>query len=162
MTTTPDLVTSLYERWGAAFGAEPEMPLDRWRALIEEWPQVTAEPGGVDYVGVQAGGVPAMWIAPKAAADDRVILSMHGGGFATGSMYTHRKLFGHLAKAVGARGLVDDSRAFAERAREAGVDGRLDIFPGHQHTFQMAAGRSPDADEAIRRLADWVRPHLGL
>jgi epsilon-lactone hydrolase len=301
MTTTPDLVKSLYERWGAAFAAEPEMPLDRWRAMIEEWPQVTAEPGGVDYVEVEAGGVPAMWITPKAAAADRVILSMHGGGFVTGSMYTHRKLFGHLAKAVGARGLVvdyrrppehihpapvedvvsayrwlldqgieashvaftgdsagggmvvtamllardrglplpaagmplspwfdfeatgasqetnagtdallnaklgrvlagmflgdsgdprdpyvnpiygelaglpalylqvsdaetllDDSRAFAERAREAGVDVRLDVFPGHQHTFQMAAGRSPDADEAIRRLADWVRPHLGL
>jgi len=58
--------------------------------------------------------------------------------------------------------LLDDSRSFAERARSAGVDVRLDVFPGAQHTFQMAAGRSPDADEAIGRLADWVRPHLGL
>jgi hypothetical protein len=33
---------------------------------------------------------------------------------------------------------------------------------GRQHTFQMAAGRSPLADEAIGRLAGWVRPHLGL
>jgi acetyl esterase/lipase len=62
----------------------------------------------------------------------------------------------------GAETLLDDSRAFAERARDAGVDVRLDVFPGEQHTFQMAAGRSPDADDAIRRLADWVRPHLGL
>ena len=51
----PDLV-SLYERWGAAFAAEPEMSLDRWRAMVEEWPQLTAEPGGVDYVEVDAGG----------------------------------------------------------------------------------------------------------
>jgi epsilon-lactone hydrolase len=58
--------------------------------------------------------------------------------------------------------LLDDSRALAERARDAGVDVRLDIFPGQQHTFQMAAGRSPDADDAIQRLAGWVRPHLGL
>jgi acetyl esterase/lipase len=58
--------------------------------------------------------------------------------------------------------LLDDSRAFAERARAAGVEVRLDIFPGQQHTFQMAAGRSPVADDAIRRLADWVRPHFGL
>jgi epsilon-lactone hydrolase len=58
--------------------------------------------------------------------------------------------------------LLDDSRALAERARDAGVDVRLDIFSGQQHTFQMAAGRSRDADVAIRRLADWVRPHLGL
>jgi hypothetical protein len=24
------------------------------------------------------------------------------------------------------------------------------------------AGRSPDADEAVRRLAEWARPKLGL
>jgi hypothetical protein len=39
---------------------------------------------------------------------------------------------------------------------------RLDVFPEQQHTFQMAAGRAPEADEAIRRLAEWVRPRLGL
>jgi len=50
----------------------------------------------------------------------------------------------------------------AERAKKAGVDVRLDVFPGQQHTFQMAAGRAPLADEAIRRMADWVRPKLGL
>jgi epsilon-lactone hydrolase len=297
----PDLVKTLYERWGIAFAAEPEMSLDKWRAMVEEWPQVTAEPGGIDYIEVDAGGVPAMWIAPKEAAEDRAILAIHGGGFVVGSMYTHRKLFGHLARAAGARALapdyrrppehmhpapledvvaayewllnqgidashlaltgdsagggmtvtamflardrglplpaagmpfsawfnlegtgesqktnadtdkllnkrfgeqlasillgesgdrrdpyvsavygdlaglpplylqvsnaetlLDDSRSFAERARDAGVEVRLDIFPGQQHTFQMAAGRSPIADDAIRRLADWVRPHLGL
>jgi monoterpene epsilon-lactone hydrolase len=61
----PDLVRSLYERWGAAFAEEPEMPLDRWRAMVEEWPQVTAEPGGVDHVEVDAGSVRAMWIMPR-------------------------------------------------------------------------------------------------
>jgi epsilon-lactone hydrolase len=298
---SPDLVGNLYERWSAAFAAEPEMPLDRWRALIEEWPQVTAEPGGVDYVEVDAGGVPAMWITPKGAVEDRVILAIHGGGFVTGSMYTHRKLFGHLAKEAGVRALsidyrrapehvhpvpvqdavaaykwlleegidpshiafagdssggaltvtamllardqglplpaagmpfspwfdyeasgasqetnaatdkllnrefglslagtflgesgdphdpyvnpmygnlaglppmylqasdaetlLDDSRSFTDQARQAGVEVRLDLFPGQQHTFQMAVGRSPIADDAVHRLADWVRPQLGL
>jgi acetyl esterase/lipase len=58
--------------------------------------------------------------------------------------------------------LLDDSRRLAERARAAGVEVRLDIFPGQQHTFQIAAGRAPEADEAIRKLAEWVRPRLGL
>ena len=39
---------------------------------------------------------------------------------------------------------------------------RLDLFSGQQHTFQMGAGRSPTADDAIRRLAEWARPKLGL
>jgi len=58
--------------------------------------------------------------------------------------------------------LLDDARSLGERARQAGLDVRLDIFPGMLHTFQMAAGRAPEADDAIRRLAGWVRPRLGL
>jgi acetyl esterase/lipase len=58
--------------------------------------------------------------------------------------------------------LLDDSVRLAERAKAAGVDVRLDVFPEMQHVFQMAAGTMPEADEAISRLADWVRPRLGL
>jgi epsilon-lactone hydrolase len=58
--------------------------------------------------------------------------------------------------------LLDDSVRLAERAQAAGVDCRLDVFPEMQHVFQMAAGTMPESDEAIGRLAAWVRPHLGL
>jgi epsilon-lactone hydrolase len=58
--------------------------------------------------------------------------------------------------------LLDDSRMFAERARAAGVEVRLDVFPEMLHSFQMMAGRAPEADDAIARFAEWVRPKLGL
>jgi monoterpene epsilon-lactone hydrolase len=58
--------------------------------------------------------------------------------------------------------LVDESRMFTERAREAGVEVRLDVFPEMVHSFQMMAGRAPEADDAIGRFAEWVRPRLGL
>jgi epsilon-lactone hydrolase len=58
--------------------------------------------------------------------------------------------------------LLDDSRRLAERARSAGVEVELAIFPGQQHTFQMAAGRAVEADRASRELAAWVRPKLRL
>jgi acetyl esterase/lipase len=58
--------------------------------------------------------------------------------------------------------LADDARLLDSHARKAGVDVRLDIFPDMLHTFQMAAGRAPEADDAIRELAGWVRPQLGL
>jgi acetyl esterase/lipase len=58
--------------------------------------------------------------------------------------------------------LLDESRRLAAVAEQAGVDVRLDVFPDQQHSFQMMAGRAPEADEAIRRLAEWARPNLGL
>jgi hypothetical protein len=53
--------------------------------------KITGEPGGVDYIETDAGGVPAMWAAPKSCMQDRVLLGAHGGGYVAGSMYTHRK-----------------------------------------------------------------------
>ncbi|MFL6121460.1 alpha/beta hydrolase [Actinophytocola sp.] len=261
----------------------------------EAWGNLTAEPRGVDYLETTVTGLRAMWAVPHGCAEDRVLLCMHGGGFVSGSIYTHRKLFAHLAKAVGARALIfeyslvpathpaqvteaariywwlldqgirhvafagdsaggglvittqlrarelglpmpaavlpfspwvdlevtgesyatnrvrdpffhaetvrelagaflgptdprdptanplyaelaglaptyiqvggheallDDARRLAERAGAAGVEVRLDVFPEMLHTFQMAAGRAPEADDAIRRMADWLRPKL--
>ncbi len=57
--------------------------------------------------------------------------------------------------------LLKDSQLFADPARQAGAGVRVDLFLGQQHTFQMAVGRSKDADEAMRRLADSARPKLG-
>jgi hypothetical protein len=39
---------------------------------------------------------------------------------------------------------------------------RLDLFADHEHTFTMAAGRSLVADEAIARIAAWLRDRLDL
>jgi monoterpene epsilon-lactone hydrolase len=244
----------------------------------------------VDYAEVSADGVPAMWLSPHGADPDRVIVALHGGGFVGGSIYTHRKMYGHLAKAAGVRVLLatyrfapefrfpaqieDGLTAFrwaAAQARKVALTGdssggglavqvalrepavaallllspwidmdpaqtassyeekaandlvftrpmvqglikqylpegmsglepevnafhadlsglpptyiqcgadesgrgdserlakltgaRLDVFDGRLHSFQMAAGREPVADEAIGRLAAWVRPELGL
>jgi acetyl esterase/lipase len=271
------------------------------RAEDTVWSDLTAEPGGVEYVETDAAGRAALWVDPDGGVGDRVLLCMHGGGYISGSISSHRKLFGHLARAAGVRALVfeyrlapthphpaqvddatevyrwlldrgirpehvaftgdsaggglsittqlrareqelplpaaampfspwvdleavgetydinrekdpfffresvrqfagmflgaggdprdplasplyadlsglgpiyiqvggdetllDDARRLDEHARKAGVEVRLDVFPGMLHTFQMAAGRAPEADEAIRRMAEWVRPRLGL
>ncbi|MGC2200150.1 MAG: alpha/beta hydrolase fold domain-containing protein, partial [Stellaceae bacterium] len=58
--------------------------------------------------------------------------------------------------------LLDDSRRLADVARKSGVEVTLEIVPEMQHVFQFLAGTAPEADAAIRRLGDWVRPKLGL
>lgn len=293
-------LTDLYKGWVAAMTANPTMGLDEIRDVFEHWGDVTVEPGGVDYIEVDAGGVPCLWAVPKGCTESRVLICTHGGGYVTGSMYTHRKMFGHFAKAVGCRALIlhyrrapeathpaqnvdavavyrwlldqginpnhiattgdsaggglctslvlgaraqglplpaavmplspwydmeakgaslktnaakdalvqepilmnmaatflggasaqdplanplyadlkgfpptyiqvggdetllDDSLRFAERAKAAGVDVRCEVVPEMQHVFHFLAGRAPEADAAIARLADWVKPKLGL
>jgi acetyl esterase/lipase len=56
--------------------------------------------------------------------------------------------------------LLDDSRRLAERLRNARVEIRLDEFPDQVHTFQMTAGRSEVADDAIARAGSWLRSTL--
>src|ERR1700722_3863149 len=97
---------TLYKGFVAALEANPEMPLDELRALLNHMGDVTGEPGGVDYIETDAGGVPALCAVPKRCAEDRVLLCSHGGGYVVGSMFTHRKLYAHLAKAVGCRALI--------------------------------------------------------
>jgi acetyl esterase/lipase len=267
-----------------------------------QWDLLTGEPGGVDYLETEAGGVPALWAVPHGTAQDGpALLCFHGGGYIGGSMFTHRKMFAHLAKAIGARALsvdytllpqggvfprpviegvaayqwlldqgipagriafagdsagghltmtvqlraraqglplpaaamlispwidlemtggsldynagndalfvkewigamaagflnghdprdpavaplhadlggfgpvyiqvgdqellLDDSRLLAKHAQQAGVEVQIDEFPGQQHSFQMAAGLAPEADDAIGRFAAWARPRLGI
>lgn len=57
--------------------------------------------------------------------------------------------------------LLDDSVRFAERARAAGVDVTLEVFPEMQHVFQIAAGMLPEADAAIAKLGTWLKARLG-
>jgi acetyl esterase/lipase len=299
----PDPLKELYTSWKATLAAKPDMSIGDMRVLFDHWGDVTAEPRAVDYVEVDAGGVEAMWLIPRNGRADRVLLCTHGGGYVTGSMYSHRKMFGHFAKTVGCRGLVinyglapekphpaqvddavtayrwlleheritpphiafigdsaggglavttmlrardkglplpvacvalspwfdleakgetfvanahldvlvsreicsqmaimvagpdgdirdpllsplnpvllrglppiliqvsgdeallDDSRLFVERAKQAGVDVSIDISRGMQHVFPILAGGHPTADAAIARVGDWLRPKLGL
>jgi epsilon-lactone hydrolase len=56
--------------------------------------------------------------------------------------------------------LLDDSRWLANRLRDAGVEARLDEFADQVHTFQMAAGHTTVADDAIERAGSWLRSTL--
>ena len=101
-------LVTLYRSWAATLHGRPDMPLDELRTMFEHLGDVTAEPRGVDYIETDAGGRTALWAVPKGCADDRVLLCSHGGGYVVCSMYTHRKMFGHIAKSVGCRALIVD------------------------------------------------------
>lgn len=98
-------------------------------------------------------GLAAGFLGEAGTPGDPLVTPVHADLSALSPLYI---------QAGGDEALLDDARRLHQRAVEAGVDSRLDIFPGMLHTFQMAAGRAPEADDAVRRMAEWVRPRLGL
>jgi acetyl esterase/lipase len=64
-----------------------------------------------------------------------------------------------LVLAGGAEVLLDDARAIAARAREAGVDVRLEIEADMIHAWPLFSGM-PSAQRAVERMGLYVRARL--
>jgi acetyl esterase/lipase len=106
-TQHPDIVREHWRNMMAAAQAHPTESPQQMRTRVDRlWPSLTAEPGAIDYHEIDIEGLPAMWVTPHDADDDQVIFAIHGGGGVSGSIYTHRKLLGHLAKASGSRAIL--------------------------------------------------------
>jgi epsilon-lactone hydrolase len=294
-----EAVAKMYRDWTEELN-NPDPARQEPRETNDHWGDLTAEPRKVDFREIEVAGQPAMWVEPHSADTDQVLFYLPGGGFVGGSIFTHRKLVGHLAKAAGMRALLvsyprtpehqyptqldhvvaayrwllendaeasnvviagdsaaatpvlgtlltcraegvampaagflvspwvdmtvsnqsydlnaerdayffkhlvtglaslylgdtdprdplaspafadlsglpplyiqvggdetllDDAKNLAASAEDAGVDVKLDVFPDQQHTFQMAAGRAPESDDAVERFANWARQRLGV
>ena len=85
-------------------------------------------PSGVTYDEVDAGGVPAMWVTPEGAPTDKAIMYLHGGGYVIGTMHSHAKMVGHIAKAAGVRALNVDYRLAPEHPHPAAVEDAVTAY----------------------------------
>jgi phosphinothricin tripeptide acetyl hydrolase len=95
--------------------AEVRAALDRHFGAFPSAGSVKCEP-------VSAGGVKSEWIAAPDADRERVILYLHGGGYAAGSIASHREIAARLSKAARARCLVADYRLAPENPFPAAVE----------------------------------------
>lgn len=123
-----DALRAHFQSMTDRMAANPQMDLVTLRATLEELHERAAEPTGVTYEEIDAGGRPALWCNPVDATDDRVILYTHGGGFVTNTMHSHRKVAAHLAKAAGCRALVLDYRLAPEHAFPAQLEDGVAAF----------------------------------
>ena len=119
---SPDVLKQLYAGWLARIAENPAITLDQIRNLFEHWGDVTTEPRGVDYSEGELGGIAGLWARPRGAAGSATLLCTHGGGYVLGSMYSHRKLYGHFAKAVGCAAFIVDYRRAPENAHPGPVN----------------------------------------
>jgi monoterpene epsilon-lactone hydrolase len=109
-------VLGLYKVMGEKMGAAKD--INEMRGTMVESPA----PEGVTCTPVEAGGVSAEWHVAAGAAEDKVIVYVHGGGYVMGSAGSHRDMTSRLSKAAGARVLSLNYRMAPEHVFPAAVD----------------------------------------
>jgi monoterpene epsilon-lactone hydrolase len=103
------------------FGAEKIDSL-ALRARIEKAGAMSRPHGKVRVEPVSAGGVPAEWLIPAGASQERTLLYFHGGAWFAGSTHTHRAFVSRLAYASRVRALSINYRLAPEHPFPAGLD----------------------------------------
>lgn len=127
-TAESDSLRVLYQDWSNIMGADHNLDVRLFRSIFDEWHQPTREPEGVTYKEENVGGVDAIWCFPTGAATNQVLLYTHGGGFAVGSASSHRKLAGHVAKALNVTALVVDYRRSPESPFPAQIEDNTAVY----------------------------------
>ena len=107
---------------------EEPRSLEDFRTSYDEAGKAFGLPEGVTVTPVSAGGVPGEWLAPTAGAGKRVLLYLHGGGYALGSLDSHRHLAARTALALNGRVLLIDYRRSPEHPFPAAVDDALAAY----------------------------------
>ena len=85
-------------------------------------------PDGIDVQDANANGVPGLWITPKSASTNHVVLYLHGGGYVVQSAKSHLKLASHIAVQANCRVLSIDYRLAPEHPHPAAVTDALGAY----------------------------------
>ncbi len=83
---------------------------------------------GVTFTPAQIGGMPGTWATPGELIDGRVLLYLHGGGYAIGSSKAYSPLASEFAKRLKGRVLVPDYRLAPEHLYPAALEDGLSSY----------------------------------
>jgi len=100
--------------------ANPTATVAQRRAGMERISEHVAR--DVTCTPLEVAGMRAEWLEAPGASPERVILYLHGGGYVTGSIVTHRAMVARIARAAKARALLIDYRLAPEHPFPAAVD----------------------------------------
>jgi epsilon-lactone hydrolase len=96
-------------------------------------------PAGVGVEAADANGVRAEWTTTPEADPARVILFLHGGGYVSGSLGSHRHMVAQAGREAGARTLALEYRLAPEHPFPAALE---DAITGYR--FLLSRGFTPD------------------
>jgi monoterpene epsilon-lactone hydrolase len=116
-----DAIEAIRDRQQASAGQAPPT-LEERRAAFTPGDRLYPVPDDVLVTEVNAGGVPAHWLAAPGADAGRVLLFLHGGGFEFGSVRSDGELAARLGRASGMRVLFPEYRLAPEHPFPAAID----------------------------------------
>ena len=127
------------ERLEAMLRARPAgLSLEQRRAAYDALGDRFPLAADVRVEAVAAHGVPAEWTSTPAANPSEVILYLHGGGYAWGSLKSHRHIASEVGRAATMRTLALDYRRAPESPFPQALD---DAVSGYR--FLLDAGFKP-------------------
>lgn len=104
------------------------LPLSMQRRATEALTPSSELVAATEFEPVDAGGVPAVWLARPDSDPARVLLYLHGGGYSVGSVDSHRDLLARLCAATGATVLAPNYRLAPEHPYPAQLDDALAVY----------------------------------
>lgn len=114
-------------------------------------------PAGVETEQFYLDHIACEWIIPRKADHNKVLLYLHGGGYAVGSMQTHRALVAEIARRAGICALIPEYRLAPEFPFPAAMNDALRCYEwlletGHDPSHIVLAGDSAGGGLALACL----------
>ncbi|HSG79117.1 MAG TPA: alpha/beta hydrolase [Acidimicrobiia bacterium] len=103
-------------------GGHESTPFPRQRRELERTARLTPVRRNTFVEPVDAGGVPAEWVAAPGVGPRRTMLYLHGGGFTVGSPRSHRAFVSRLSSATRSRALSLEYRLAPEHPFPAAIE----------------------------------------
>jgi acetyl esterase/lipase len=114
--------------------------IEEQRRWMAEMATSAPAPDGIRVEPGTLGGRPAEWLHPTEGLRGGIVLYLHGGGYCTGSLGTHRHLAGRIALASGSTAVTVDYRLAPEHPFPAAI---TDASAAYEEL--RALGHSPEA-----------------
>lgn len=83
---------------------------------------------GLSYQPFEIENIKCEWIIPDNSPSNKVLLFFHGGGYAVGSINTHRALVSDIAKQAGIKALLFDYRLAPEYPYPAAIEDCVMVY----------------------------------
>jgi len=112
--------------------------VEAMRAAMDAATAGFVPPADVEFLAVDADGVPAEWTQAPGARADRAVVYLHGGAYCLGGIATHRGLAARLARLARVRVLNVDYRLAPEHPHPAAVEDAVAAV-----RFAYASGLAP-------------------